>query len=126
MRTHFFVMAIPAIAFTACSAYMAAPREGVNVEDVQQCRSRQQFVNLGSKIVSSQRSPDGNLVEIYQVSKANGSALRAIMHGLLDISTGFAWELIGTPIEIYLNHNDTYVVRVTYDLNDVPVKAEFV
>lgn len=111
---------------TGCAVYMSAKKDGVDVSEVQKCTTRMQFLNLGSKILHTERLPDGNLVEIYQVPKERGSAVRAIMHGLLDISTGFTWELFGTPIEATLSRKEVMTIKVTYGPNDVPLKAEFV
>jgi hypothetical protein len=118
-------LSISVLCLSGCAVYMACPKEGARVQDVQSCRTRQQFVNLGSKILSTERTPDGDTIEIYQIPKERGSAVRAIMHGVLDLSTAGVWELAGTPLEIYLNRNEIITIKVTYDSKDVPIKAEF-
>lgn len=105
---------------------MAGHKTGTDVASVQRCSTRIQFINLGAKIVKSERLADGNLVEIYQVQAEKGSAVRAIMHGLLDLSTGFMWELVGTPIEATMNKDQFITIKVTYGPGDVVLKAEFV
>ena len=111
---------------TGCAVYMAANKKGTDVASVQKCSTRVQFLNLGAKILSSERLPDGSLVEIYQVQAEKGSAVRAIMHGLLDLSTGFIWEFAGTPIEATMNKDEFITVKVTYGPGDTVLKAEFV
>ena len=105
---------------------MAANTKGVDVKEVQKCSTRMQFLNLGAKILNTERLSNGNLVEIYQIPKERGSKLRAVMHGLLDLSTAFAWEIFATPIEASMSKNEFITIKVTYDSNDVPLKAEFV
>jgi hypothetical protein len=120
-----FLPLLSTFLFIGCSVYMAADKTGTDVASVQKCNTRIQFMNLGAKVISSERLPDGNLVEIYQVKAEKSSAVRAIMHGLLDLSTGFGWEFIGTPLELYLIHESNFTLRVTYDSNDALVRADF-
>ena len=105
---------------------MAGNKSGTNAASVQKCNTRIQFINLGAQILSSERLENGNLVEIYQIKAEKGSAVRAVMHGLLDLSTGFMWELAGTPIEACLNKDQFITVKVTYAANDTVISAEFV
>lgn len=112
--------------FTGCSIYMAANKTGADIASVQKCSTRVQFINLGAKIISSERLSDGNLVEIYQIKAEQGSAVRAIMHGLLDLSTGFIWEIAGTPIEATMSKDQFITVKVTYGPGDTVLKAELV
>ena len=111
---------------TGCSVYMAGNKSGTNAASVQKCNTRIQFINLGAQILSSERLENGNLVEIYQIKAEKGSAVRAVMHGLLDLSTGFMWELAGTPIEACLNKDQFITVKVTYAADDTVISAEFV
>ena len=105
---------------------MAGHKTGTDVASVQKCTTRIQFLNLGAKILKSERLQDGSLVEIYQVKAEKGSAVRAIMHGLLDLSTGFVWELAGTPIEAHMTKDEFITVKVTYGSGDTILKAEFI
>lgn len=120
------IFCLPIIFCCACSVYMAGAKTGTDIASVQKCTSRIQFINLGATVISSERLPDGKLIEIYQMKAEKGSAIRAIMHGLLDVSTGFAWELVGTPIEAILNEEKFITVKVTYNPEDVILKAEFI
>jgi len=105
---------------------MASQKAGTDLASIQKCNTRVQFLNIGAKILQSERLADGNLVEIYQVQAEKGSVVRAIMHGILDCSTGFMWELVGTPIEASVNKEQFITIKVTYGQNDVILKAEFI
>lgn len=120
------LLTLSILLFTGCSVYMAGDRSGTDIASVQKCNTRIQFINLGAQILSSERLENGNLVEIYQIKAEKGSAVRAVMHGLLDLSTGFIWELAGTPIEASLNKDQFITVKVTYGPDDTVVSAEFV
>jgi hypothetical protein len=109
---------------SSCSVYKAACKDGADIQEVQASHSRNQFLSLGAKIVSSETLPTGELVETYQIPKARGSAARAVMHGLLDLSTFFVWEVAGTPIEYSLDKPEFIVVKVTYGPDDIAKKAE--
>ena len=123
----FLLWSFPLLAAcTGCSVYMAAQKDGVELSKLQGCTTRLQFMNLGATVLSSERLLDGSLVEVYQVPAEKGSVARAIMHGLLDLSTGFCWEIVGTPLEASLSKREVITIKVTYDAKEVPLKAEFV
>ena len=103
--------------FSSCSVVMAARKEGTNISEVQQCKNRNQFIGQGGTIISSERMPNGDLVEIYKFKKERGSPLRAFMHGMLDLSTLGLWEVIGTPIE-GCDSVEFFCIKVIYDCND--------
>ena len=109
-----------------CAVYMAANKKGTDIVAMQRCTTRLQFLNLGAAVLSSERMPDGSLQEIYQVPKEKGSAARAILHGFLDLSSGFAWEIIGAPMELCLDKDEFITIKVTYDKNDSIQKAEII
>lgn len=104
-----------ALLFSSCSVVMAAKKEGVSIDKVQSCRTRGQFISAGAQIISSERMPNGDLVEVYQYQKERGSAARALMHGVLDISTCGLWEAVGTPIEACVDEKGYFSIKVTYD-----------
>ncbi len=118
------LVALSILLFPSCSVFMAANKEGSDISQVQSCHTRAQFLDLGAKIVSTERLPSGELVETYQIPKEKGSAARAVMHGLLDISTCFLWEIAGTPIEGTLNKQEFITVKITYGPDDIAKKAE--
>jgi hypothetical protein len=106
---------IVAALFSSCSVAMAAKKEGTSIDKVQSCRTRGQFISAGAQIISSERAPNGDLVEVYQYKKERGSAARALMHGVLDVSTMGLWEVVGTPMEACVNEKGFFSIRVTYD-----------
>lgn len=109
---------------SGCSVYMSARPDGTTSGDVIQCTTKNQLICLGAQLTTSEVK-DGSLVEIYKIPKSSNSYLRSAMHGVLDISSGLAWELIGTPIELfYLGHTDYILARVTYDEMNVVQKIE--
>lgn len=109
---------------TSCSVVMAAHKKGTSIEDVQCSRSRGQLLLNGGTVISSERQPTGELVEVYQFKKEQGSAARAFMHGLLDISTLGLWEVVGTPLEACMSNDKSYCVKVFYDGNEKISKIE--
>lgn len=102
-------------ALSSCSVVMAAKKEGTSIDKVQACRTRGQFISRGAVVVSSERLPSGELVEVYQYKNETGSAARALMHGALDVGTCGLWEVVGTPIEVCSNDNTYFCVKVYYD-----------
>lgn len=114
------------ISLSSCSVVMAANKSGTSMEKVQSCRSRGQFLNAGAQIVSSERLSSGELVEVYQYKKERGSAARALMHGVLDVSTFGIWEVVGTPIEACVDDKGFFSIRVYYDCNEMATSVELV
>lgn len=110
---------------TSCSVVMAAKNEGTCVENILASRCRGQILAQGARVISSDRLPSGDLVEVYQFKKARGSAARAFMHGVLDVSTCGIWEVVGTPMEACMHDDRFYVMRVYYDCQDNVTKMEF-
>jgi hypothetical protein len=111
---------------TSCSVIMAAKKEGTNIETVQSSRTRGQILSSGPAVISSERLPDGQLVEVYQFQKEKGSAARALMHGVLDVSTCGLWEVVGTPIEACLDDKKYFSLRVYYDQYENATKMELI
>lgn len=108
----------------SCSVIMAAKKDGTNIEKVQACRSRGQFLALGGIVVHSERTIDSELIETYQFKKESGSTARALMHGVLDVSTLGLWEVVGTPIEVCSNDKTCFSIKVYYDKNENVKKME--
>ncbi len=108
---------------TSCSVAMAARKEGVSLDKVQTARTRGQLLACGGTVVSSDRMPSGELVEVYQIQKERGSAARALMHGVLDISTLGLWEAVGTPIEA-CDTKEFFTVKVFYTPDETVNKIE--
>lgn len=109
---------------TSCSVIMAARKEGTSIDNIQSSRSRGQLLSLGATIVSSERLSTGELVEVYQFKKEKGSAARALMHGVLDVSTFGLWEVVGTPVEVCMTDDKSFVMKVFYDAQENITKME--
>lgn len=111
------LLAISICVLSSCSVAMAAKKEGTTISNVQQCRTRGQFIAQGGKVISRERLSNGDFVEVYQFKKERGSTARAFMHGVLDVSTCGLWEVIGTPIE-GCDKDEFFAVKVVYDSNE--------
>ncbi len=109
---------------SSCSVAMAANRSGTDVGQVQKARTRGQLIALGAQVIGSDKDADGNLVESYRIQKEKGSVARALMHGVLDVSTLGLWEAIGTPIEGSLNKKEYFSIKVLYDKDENVKKVE--
>jgi len=103
---------------------MASDRGGVGIEAVQSVRNRMQLLALGVESVSSTKNDQGETVEVFKAMSERGSVARAFMHGLLDLSTAFIWELAGTPIESALDAKKYFSLKVTFDAEEQIKKIE--
>ncbi len=110
--------------FTSCSVIMASKKAGFDLESIQAAHSRHELLDLGGDPISSHANEEGEVTEVYQILKEKGSTARALMHGLLDLGTGFLWELAGTPIESALSQEKFYSVKVTFDSDDQVKRME--
>lgn len=119
-----FIIACSLALLSSCSVVMASKKSGTDISKVNEAHTRGQFVALSDKVLTSERLPSGDLIESYQIPKERGSAARAVMHGLLDVSTLGLWEVAGTPIEGSLNQPDYFVIKVTYGPDDIAKKVE--
>lgn len=117
-------LAVIPFVLESCSVIMAAKKEGTNIETIQASHTRGQFLACGAKIICSERLPTGELVEVYQYQKESGSAVRALMHGVLDISTMGLWEVVGTPIEACASEAKYFIIKVYYDEYENATKVE--
>jgi len=65
---------------------------------------------------STIKNNNDELVDTWIITKGNEpDALRALLHGALDVSTFGLWEIVGTPLEMIAAHEDHYAYVVTYD-----------
>jgi hypothetical protein len=111
--------------FASCSVMIASHREGVGLDQVQAARTREQFLDLaGGDPISSETALTGERIETYQILQEKGSTARALMHGLLDLSTAFLWEFAGTPIESALSQKKYFLVKVHYAPDGEIAKVE--
>ncbi len=113
-----------AASLSSCSVVMASKVEGIDFDTVQSFRSRDDLIAKGIESIDSTENEQGQRVETYRILEQKGSIARAFLHGLLDISTGFLWELAGTPIESALNQSKYFSVKVTFDQEEQIQKME--
>ena len=118
------ILSFISLILSSCSVVMAANKEGTNIETVQASRTRGQFLSCGANVISSERLSTRELVEVYQFQKERGSAVRALMHGVLDVGTLGLWEVVGTPLEAYVDEKKYFTIRVFYDENEGVNKVE--
>lgn len=109
---------------SSCSVMMASNRGGTDLDSVQSFPTRLELLAAGAEPIESRTLEDGSSVETFRILKKHGSVARAFMHGLLDLSTGFLWEIAGTPIESTLNEKKFYAIRVTFDADSRVKKME--
>jgi hypothetical protein len=109
---------LPIFLLSSCSVVMAAKKsQGVKPHELHCASTRGQILATGARIIASEYNNDGNLVESYCAPKGSDfDALRALGHGVLDVATGFAWELVGTPFEACTDNGHVYFT-VVYDAN---------
>ena len=122
-RFLFLISTVPLLA--GCSVFMAAKADGTDSSKICQCTTKKQLASLGSSLIYMERIDDRHTLEVYQVPKDHSSAIRATMHGVLDVCTGLSWELVGTPIELYIGRPEYAIVRITHDNEkDIVTKVE--
>lgn len=102
---------------TSCSVMMAADCKGANVKTIGKAMTRDDLINCGAVLVASDPKEEGK-IDTFRITQERGSISRALLHGLLDITTGFVWELAATPIEMGYAQDQFYTVRVTFDRED--------
>jgi hypothetical protein len=117
-------LALIALSLSSCSVIMAAKKSGTDLEQLQSSKTRGEFISAGAQVISSERFENGELVEVYQYKKATGSTGRALMHGLLDVWTLGIWEVVGTPMEGYMNKSEYFTIRVTYNQDNIATRVE--
>lgn len=116
MIYRFIVLICVLAIFSGCSVYKASSNEGVDVSDIEVCRSRGCFFSHGMQLLDK-KEINGKCVETYRAvaRKSGGNYLRATGHGVLDVCTLGLWEVAGTPIEGAMDNNRGYVVvRAVY------------
>ena len=81
----------------------------------------------GVEILQTERDENGVIIsEDYFVQKKKGSVFRAIMHGVLDLATLGAWEIIGTSGRDVKRGKEGVPVRVFYTEDGKTTKMEFI
>jgi hypothetical protein len=124
MKRFIFVLALFSLLSSSCSVMMASHKGGTNIESIQTISSRAQLIALGAESLSSEKNEMGEKIETFKILREKGSIARAFMHGMLDLSTLFLWEIAGTPIESVLSQKKYFSLKVTLDRNDTIKKVE--
>jgi len=105
---------------------MAAKKEGVSIDELNQCKTRSCIISKGAIPIDSKKNESGETIEeTYQVQKPKGSAGRAAMHGVLDVFTLGLWEVAGTPIEGSAGKKEMYPIKIYYEDGDKIDRVEF-
>jgi len=105
---------------------MAAKKEGVSIDELNECRTRSCIISKGAIPIDSRKNEYGETIEeTYQVQKPKGSAGRAAMHGVLDVFTLGLWEVAGTPIEGSVGKKEMYPIKIYYEDGEKINKVEF-
>lgn len=102
-----------AVSLSGCAVYMAADKEGVDIDDVIACQTRTCLIARGAEPLAAMKFDEPNIAA-YRVRKATGSALRAFAHGVLDVATLGLWEIVGTPLEGALDKTRYYGLKVAF------------
>lgn len=104
------------ISLSGCAVAMASKTKGVKADEAKSCQSRTCFLSLRDiQVMTSTPNSDGTLTETYKVLLKQGSAGRAVLHGLADIATLGAWEVAGTPIEGSAGKGKFLIVTAQFD-----------
>ncbi len=114
MNNRLFLIPILFLA-TSCSVMMAADCGGVNPDAIDLVSSRAELLAIGARPLFSEAAEDGVISETFLVPRKHGSIGRAIMHGTLDLISGFMWELAATPIESKIDGKESFCLKVRYD-----------
>jgi hypothetical protein len=118
------VVMIGALLLTSCSVFMAANHKGEDMTKLSTCKTKECLIAKGATVISSKKDKNGYLTEeVYQIRKPTGSTPRALMHGLLDISTLGIWEVVGTPMELVLNKKEMCIFKVIYKNKGEEIQA---
>ena len=117
------LLSLGCCAFSACSVVMASKNGGVNPKKLTQCKTRSCLVAAGAVPIDHEKNKQGKLIsENFRATMPTGSAARAVMHGLLDISTLGIWEVAGTPIEAVKGKKTGYVIITKYHADGSTIK----
>jgi hypothetical protein len=117
-------LTVASLCISSCSVFMAAHKSGVSVDELSSCQTRDCIISKGAEPISSSHNKSGVVIgETYRVKKPTGSTARAVMHGVLDVSTFGIWEAVGTPMEGVMNQSEFYSIKVLYNDNGQDIKA---
>jgi len=127
-QVSFLFVLVLLLSQASCAVVKAGKSGGTDIKDFLQSETRGSVLSHdGVEILQTQRNENGVIIsEDYFVQKKKGSTFRAIMHGVLDLATLGAWEIIGTPIEMSKEGKEGVPVRVFYTEDGKTIKMEFI
>ena len=127
-RVSFLCILVLLLSQASCAVVKAGKSGGTDMKDFLQSETRGAVLfHDGVEILQTERNDNGVITsEDYFVQKKKGSVFRAIMHGVLDLATLGAWEIIGTPVEMSKEGKEGVPVRVFYTEDGKTVKMEFI
>ena len=104
------------LSLAACSIVMSSTSSGVNPKRLSQCQTRLCLIAAGATPIDAEKTQQGKRYsETFRATMPTSSATRAVMHGVLDVSTFGIWEIVGTPVEAIVKSKKTgYAVNVKY------------
>ncbi len=94
-------------ATSGCSVMMAAQGSppATDLSGLREGLTRVEAERFVGAPLSSLRSPDGRRIDIYEVDGGTPrDQPRARLFALLDLTTLFVWEVVGTPVEAATRH----------------------
>jgi hypothetical protein len=118
MLTKSVLVGCLAVALAGCSVGMAmSGNHNSDLGTVRVGATRGEVqMQLGSPVRTT-TLPDGTRTDLYEYEIGNEpSAGRAIGHGVMDVLTLGAWEIIGTPVEGF--QGQKYQATITYGQDD--------
>lgn len=127
-QVSFLLVLVLLLSQASCAVVKAGKSSGTDIKDFLQSETRGAVLSHdGVEILQTRRDENGVIIsEDYFVQKKKGSTLRAIMHGVLDLATLGAWEIIGTPVEMSKEGREGVPVRVFYTEEGKTTKMEFI
>ena len=126
-QVSFLCILVLLLSQASCAVVKASKSSGTDIKDFLQSETRGSVLSHdGVEILQTERDENGVIIsEDYFVQKKKGSMFRAIMHGVLDLATLGAWEIIGTPVEMSKEGKEGVAVRVFYTDDGKTTKMEF-
>ena len=121
-----FVFFTIIIFLASCSAYLAAQKGGVPVENIMQCKTRAELLsNKDVEVIESVKNSEGEIEETCRVMKEKGSYGRAAVNTVMTVFSLGIWEIASYPGETMRTENKAYYnVKVYYDKQENIQKIE--
>lgn len=108
-----FLSVLMASVISSCSVLLAMHGHEEDISFVQPGVYRYEVdQRLGSPTYAY--AEGGTFKCTYKYVATEPSADRAVIHGALDFFTGFGWEIVGTPMELYLQNHKDRTITIVY------------